>query len=50
MTQQKSESTRKKPRRRGSMTSREAKHALRSKPPEINPCPPGQRGGQYKPL
>lgn len=50
MTQQKSESTRKKPRRRGSMTSREAKHALRSKPPEINPCPPGQIGGQYKPL
>ena len=25
-------------------------HALRSKPPEYDPCPPGQVGGQYKPL
>lgn len=32
------------------MSSREAKRAIRSKPPEVNPCPPGQIGGQYKPL
>jgi trimethylamine--corrinoid protein Co-methyltransferase len=32
------------------MSSREAKRALRSRPPEVNPCPPGQIGGQYKPL
>jgi len=25
-------------------------HAKRAKAPEINPCPPGARGGQYKPL
>ncbi len=25
-------------------------HALRSKPPEFDPCPPGQIGGQYRPL
>ncbi len=25
-------------------------HALRSKPPVFDPCPPGQVGGQYKPL
>ncbi len=25
-------------------------HALRSKPPEYDPCPPGQIGGQYQPL
>jgi len=25
-------------------------HALRSKPPEFDPCPPGQLGGQYRPL
>ena len=50
MEENKVEPIRKKPRRRGGMTSREAKHALRSKPPEISPCPPGQTGGQYKPL
>lgn len=36
--------------RRGKISSREAMHALRSKPPEFDPCPPGQTGGQYKPL
>ena len=25
-------------------------HAKRAKAPEINPCPPGPSGGQYKPL
>jgi trimethylamine--corrinoid protein Co-methyltransferase len=25
-------------------------HALRSKPPEFDPCPPGQSGGQFTPL
>jgi len=25
-------------------------HTLRALPPEINPCPPGPRGGQYQPL
>ncbi|MCY3767991.1 MAG: trimethylamine methyltransferase family protein [Gammaproteobacteria bacterium] len=36
--------------RRGGTSSREAMHALRSKPPEYDPCPPGQVGGQYRPL
>lgn len=36
--------------RRGKTTSREAMHALRSLPPAFDPCPPGQIGGQYKPL
>lgn len=36
--------------RRGKQTSREVMHALRAKPPEIDPCPPGQIGGQYRPL
>ena len=36
--------------RRGKTSSREAMHALRSKPPEFDPCPPGQIGGQYRPL
>ncbi len=36
--------------RRGKQSSREAMHALRSKPPEFDPCPPGQLGGQYRPL
>ena len=36
--------------RRGKTSSREAMHALRSKPPAFDPCPPGQVGGQYKPL
>lgn len=35
--------------RRGS-SSREAMLAKRSKPPAINPAPPGPSGGQYKPL
>ena len=35
---------------RGGIRSREAMHALRSKPPEFDPCPPGQIGGQYRPL
>lgn len=26
------------------------RRAVRSLPPEVNPCPPGQIGGQYKPL
>jgi len=36
--------------RRNRTSSREAMHALRSKPPAYDPCPPGQVGGQYKPL
>ncbi|MBX2884802.1 MAG: trimethylamine methyltransferase family protein [Granulosicoccus sp.] len=36
--------------RRGGLRSRDAMHALRSKPPEVDPCPPGQIGGQYRPL
>ena len=36
-------------RRRGSI-SREAMMAMRSKPPAVNPAPPGPVGGQYKPL
>ncbi len=36
--------------RRGKLTSREAMHAKRAKPPAIDPCPPGPAGGQYKPL
>lgn len=39
-----------KPRRRGKLSAREAMHAKRAKAPEINPCPPGPSGGQYKPL
>ena len=31
-------------------SARAAKQAQRAKAPEINPCPPGQSGGQYKPL
>jgi trimethylamine--corrinoid protein Co-methyltransferase len=31
-------------------SARAKKHAERAKPPKINPCPPGQPGGQYKPL
>jgi len=37
-------------RRSGGQSSREAMHAIRSLPPEIDPCPPGAVGGQYKPL
>ncbi len=36
--------------RRGRISSREAMHELRSRPPEYDPCPPGQVGGQYRPL
>jgi len=31
-------------------SARLKKHAERSKSPKVNPCPPGQSGGQYKPL
>lgn len=34
-------------RRSGGRADRVAKRAA---PPELNPCPPGQRGGQYRPL
>ena len=37
-------------RRRRGTNSREAMLAKRSKPPAINPAPPGAIGGQYKPL
>lgn len=36
--------------RRGTQSSREAMHAMRAKPPPTDPCPPGPKGGQYKPL
>ncbi len=36
--------------RRGTQSSREAMHAMRAKPPATDPCPPGPKGGQYKPL
>ncbi len=36
--------------RRGNQSSREAMHDLRAKPPVTDPCPPGQIGGQYRPL
>ena len=36
--------------RRGKKSSRQAMHELRAKPPEFDPCPPGQIGGQYRPL
>ncbi len=36
--------------RRGGVRSREAMHELRSRPPSFDPCPPGQTGGQYRPL
>ncbi len=44
--------TKSKPRARrpGALRSRDVMHARRSKPPEINPCPPGPAAGQYKPL
>ena len=31
-------------------SARAAKHAQRARPPQVNPCPPGGVGGQYKPL
>ena len=37
-------------RRRRGTSSREAMLAKRSKPPAINPAPPGASGGQYRPL
>ncbi len=37
-------------RRHGALSSREAMHALRSRPPAVDPCPPGPIGGRYKPL
>lgn len=40
----------KRSRRRSAASGREAKRVLRSNPAQINPCPPGQIGGQYKPL
>ncbi len=36
--------------RRKKMSKREAMHAKRALPPEIDPCPVGGVGGQYKPL
>ncbi len=39
-----------KPRKRSKIRPREAMHAKRAMAPEINPCPPGPQGGQYKPL
>jgi len=36
--------------RRKGQSSRQRMHAERSRAPEINPAPPGSRGGQYKPL
>jgi len=32
------------------LSAREAMHLKRAAAPEINPCPPGASGGQYKPL
>ncbi|MDP6398971.1 MAG: trimethylamine methyltransferase family protein [Arenicellales bacterium] len=37
-------------RRRGPLRSRDAMHAARAKPPQINPCPPGPVAGRYRPL
>lgn len=37
-------------RRRSKVSAREAMRAKRALAPEINPCPPGPVGGQYKPL
>ena len=31
-------------------SGRSARIAKRAAKPEVNPCPPGQLGGQYKPL
>ncbi len=39
-----------KPRKRSKISARAAMHAKRAQAPEINPCPPGPQGGQYKPL
>jgi len=37
-------------RKRNKVSARERMHAKRAKAPEINPCPTGAVGGQYKPL
>lgn len=37
-------------RKRSKVSARQAMHEKRAKAPEINPCPPGPSGGQYKPL
>lgn len=39
-----------KKRRKKRLSKREAMHARRALPPEIDPCPVGGVGGQYKPL
>ncbi len=38
------------PRRKRTISPREAMHARRAQAPAINPAPPGPAGGQYKPL
>lgn len=35
---------------RARRSGRKERHAQRAAPPAVNPCPPGQIGGQYKPL
>ncbi len=35
---------------RRKQSARETMHAKRRAGPEVNPCPPGQTGGQYRPL
>ncbi|SLN22110.1 Trimethylamine methyltransferase (MTTB) [Falsiruegeria litorea R37] len=35
---------------RARRSGRKERHAQRAAPPKVNPCPPGQIGGQYKPL
>ena len=37
-------------RKRGALSPREAKKLERSRAPQVNPCPPGPVGGQYRPL
>ncbi len=43
-------SDQKRARRKRKMSPREAMHLKRAQAPEINPAPPGPKGGQYKPL
>ena len=50
MTRKKTEAATKRTLRRGKTGGRAAMHALRAQPPAIDPCPPGQIGGRYKPL
>ena len=40
----------KRTRKKGQLSARQAMHAKRAVAPEINPCPPGPNGGQYRPL